>query len=33
MALDWDYQSERLFGFESFKEKEYRDRGVYVNID
>lgn len=27
MALDWDYESESLFGFESFKDKE-----VYIDV-
>lgn len=27
MALDWDYDKERLYGFESF-----RDRETYIDI-
>ena len=27
MALDWDYNKERLYGFESFKDKD-----IYIDV-
>ena len=33
MALDWDYEQERLYGFESFKDKDQRDKRIQADID
>lgn len=33
LALDWDYQDEKLYGFESFKDKDHRDTAVTMGYE